>query len=129
VLHPGLRLMPAIRRHRCPAELERQERKQNEYEESTHDRECSGCRVYLVAAEATEAWGFTIWMRGCPWRPRRLPSALVSQGRNHWICCVRGPPEDLDRRTLKRGGGCAGQGTAMTGLEGPGMAQAPGTAP
>ena len=42
VLDPGLGLVPTVRRHRRPAELERQEGEQDDGEEATHERESSG---------------------------------------------------------------------------------------
>lgn len=44
--HRGLCLMPAVRRHRRPAELERQEGEQDDGEDAMHGRESSGYRVF-----------------------------------------------------------------------------------
>ena len=60
----GLFLVPAIRRHGRPAELERQKGKQDDGEDSTHGQESSGYRVGLVASKATGLWGFTTSRRG-----------------------------------------------------------------
>lgn len=49
----GLLLVPAVRRHGRPAELERQKGEQDDGEDSTHGQESSGYRVGLVASKAT----------------------------------------------------------------------------
>lgn len=67
----GLLLVPAVRRHGCPAELERQKGEQDDGEDSTHGQESSGYRVGLVASKATGLWGFTTSRRG---RARRCGS-------------------------------------------------------
>lgn len=59
VRRAGLLLVPAVRRHGCPAELERQKGEQDDGENSTHRQESSGYRVGLVAPKATGLWGFT----------------------------------------------------------------------
>jgi len=55
VFDHGLGLVPTIRRHRRPAELERQEGKQDDGEEAAHGRESSGYRVCLGITGSTEA--------------------------------------------------------------------------
>ena len=45
VFNPGLSLVPTVRRHRRPAELERQQGEQDDGEETTHRRESSRYRV------------------------------------------------------------------------------------
>ena len=59
----GLLLVPAIRRYRRPAELERQEGKQDDGKDSTHRQESSGYRLGLGSAKATGLWGFTTSIR------------------------------------------------------------------
>ncbi len=65
MLGPGLGLVPAIRRHGRPAELERQEGEQDDGEDSTHGQESSGYRVGLGATMATGLWGFTTSRHEC----------------------------------------------------------------
>ena len=65
VFDSGLSLMPTVRRHRRPAELDRQKGEQDDGEDSTHGRESSGYRVGLAASKATGLWGFTIGRHGC----------------------------------------------------------------
>lgn len=60
----GLLLVPAVRRHGRPAELERKQGKQDDGEDSAHGQESSGYRVDLVAPKATGLWGFTTARRG-----------------------------------------------------------------
>jgi hypothetical protein len=57
--------MRAIRRHRCPAELERKHGEQKNGEEATHGRESSCYRVCPGACKASRSWGFTTLTRGC----------------------------------------------------------------
>ena len=57
--------MPAISRHRCPAELERKHGEQENGEEATHDRKSSCYRVCPGACKASKSWGFTTLTRGC----------------------------------------------------------------
>ena len=45
VFDPGLSLVPTVRRHRRPAELERQQGEQDDGEETAHKRESSRYRV------------------------------------------------------------------------------------
>ena len=45
VFDPGLSLVPTVRRHRRPAELERQQGEQDDREETAHKRESSRYRV------------------------------------------------------------------------------------
>ena len=45
VFDPGLSLVPTVRRHRRPAELERQQGEQDDGEETAHRRESSRYRV------------------------------------------------------------------------------------
>ena len=45
VFDPGLSLVPTVRRHRRPAELERQQSEQDDGEETAHKRESSRYRV------------------------------------------------------------------------------------
>ena len=68
VFDPGLGLVPTVRRHRRPAELERQQGEQDDGEEATHGRESSGYGVCLGITGSTEAWDFTISMRECAQR-------------------------------------------------------------
>ncbi|MBC7727279.1 MAG: hypothetical protein H7242_06640 [Microbacteriaceae bacterium] len=49
----GLRLMPAVRRHGRPAELERQQGEQDNGDEATHGQESSGYRVCRAINTAT----------------------------------------------------------------------------
>lgn len=65
VFYLGLGLVPAVRRHGRPAELQRQQGEQEDGEEPAHGRESSGCRVQLVTTKATDLWGFTTSRRGC----------------------------------------------------------------
>ncbi len=60
----GLLLVPTVRRHGRPAELERQKGEQDDGENSTHGQESSGYRVGLVESKATGLWGFTTSRRG-----------------------------------------------------------------
>ena len=77
VLHPDLGLVPAVRRHRRPAELKRQEGKQDDGEKTVHGCESSGYRVYLGTTEVIEA-GVSPFRRGSalagldirPWCPK-----------------------------------------------------------
>ncbi len=63
---PGtLGLVLAIRRHRRPAELERQHGEQDDGEEAAHSAESIGYRVGAIMGGATGLWGFTTSMRGC----------------------------------------------------------------
>jgi hypothetical protein len=64
--------VPAIRGHGRPAELERQQREQDDGEEAAHGQESSGYRVCLGSAKATRLWGFTTSRRG---RARRCGSS------------------------------------------------------
>lgn len=64
VCSAGLLLVPAVRRHGRPTELERQKGKQDDGEDSAHGQESSGYRVGLVASKATGLWGFTTSRRG-----------------------------------------------------------------
>jgi hypothetical protein len=54
----------AVRRHRRPAELERQHREQDDGKEATHGHESSGYRVCRGTDQAIRLWGFTTSMRG-----------------------------------------------------------------
>lgn len=60
-----LGLVPAIRRHRRPAELERKHGEQEDGEEATHGRESSGYKLVADVGKATGPWGFTTSNRGC----------------------------------------------------------------
>lgn len=71
VRRTGLLLMPAVRGHGRPAELERQQCKQDDGKETAHGQESSGYRVGLDSARATGLWGFTTARRG---RARRCGS-------------------------------------------------------
>ena len=53
VLQPRLGLVPTVRRHRRPAELERQEGEQDDVDETRHWQESSGYRVFLGAHKAS----------------------------------------------------------------------------
>ena len=66
VFDPGLGLVPTIRRHRRPAELERQEGEQNDGEKTAHERESSGYRVCLgmQGEQAVEFHQYGTWMLG-----------------------------------------------------------------
>jgi hypothetical protein len=55
---PGLGLVPAVRRHRRPAELERQQGEQDDGEEATHGQESSGYRVGTCRRQGDRAVGF-----------------------------------------------------------------------
>jgi hypothetical protein len=50
-------LVPAIRRHRCPTELEREQSKQNDGEKSTHGAESSGYG-FLRCFQGRQSVGF-----------------------------------------------------------------------
>lgn len=65
VLHPRLGLVPAVRRHGRPAELERQQGEQDDGENSTHGEESSGYRVFCGGGKATGLWGFTTSRHEC----------------------------------------------------------------
>ena len=60
-----LGLVPAIRRHRRPAELERKHAEQEDGEEATHRQESSGYKLVADAGKATGLWGFTTSNHGC----------------------------------------------------------------
>jgi len=60
-----LGLVPAIRRHRRPAELERKHDEQEDGEEATHEQESSGYKVRADMGKATGLWGLTTSNRGC----------------------------------------------------------------
>lgn len=62
VFDPGLNLVPTVRRHRRPTELERQEGEQDDGEKTAHNPKFSGYKIYLGSTELTEAWGFTVSM-------------------------------------------------------------------
>lgn len=64
-------LVPAVRRHGPPAELEWQQDEQDEGDELTHKQEFSGYRVLAGIGRATGLWGFTTSRRG---RVRRCGS-------------------------------------------------------
>ena len=65
VLDTGLGLMPAVRRHGRPAELERQKGEQDDGKNSAHRQESSGYRVFCAGGKATGPWGFTTSRHGC----------------------------------------------------------------
>ena len=65
VLDAGLGLMPAVRRHGRPAELERQKGEQDDGKNSAHRQESSGYRVFCAGGKATGPWGFTTSRHGC----------------------------------------------------------------
>ena len=54
----SLGLVSAIGRHGRPAELERQQREQDDGEEATHGQESSGYRVCLGTTQADQVVGF-----------------------------------------------------------------------
>jgi hypothetical protein len=56
--------VPAIRRHRRPAELERKQGEQEDGEVATHGQESSGYNVRADMGKATGLWGFTTSNRG-----------------------------------------------------------------
>lgn len=72
VFDSGLSLMPTVRRHRRPAELDRQKGEQDDGEDSTHGRESSGYRVFRGEGKASTPWGFTTSRHG---RVRRCGSS------------------------------------------------------
>ncbi len=72
VFDPSLSLMPTVRRHRRPAELDRQKGEQDDGEDSTHGRESSGYRVFRGEGKASTPWGFTTSRHG---RVRRCGSS------------------------------------------------------
>ena len=63
VFNPNLRLVPTVRRHGGPAELERQEHEQEDGKEASHGRQSSSYRDFLGSGKATFSCGFTTPMR------------------------------------------------------------------
>jgi hypothetical protein len=68
----GLGLVSAIRGHRRPAELERQQSEQDDGEKAAHGRESSGYRVGPGTTRVARLWGITTSKRG---RVRRCGSS------------------------------------------------------
>ena len=78
VFRPGLGLVPTVRRHRCPAELERQKGEQDDGEDATHGPKSSGYRVPRCIARAAGPWRFTTCLPECAalqFRQRPMPTS------------------------------------------------------